>query len=343
MNTDKSNHRSFWSRPWVRIVLSLLVGGVGVWFVTREVNLSDVQSAIRQAHWGYVLLSAIVIVITVVLKTCRWYLLLSTPTGRVPFKTLLNVLFIGIFLNALLPIARLGEISRIYLLDRHARKAQVLGTLVLEKSIEMVMLTLTLVIVLPLTILPNTINQPGILLVLAIGMFVALYVLAYQASRLIKLGEWLAGYLPEPISHWFLRLLADGLTGLEALRARRSAVLILGLSTLSTITSVLTPHLLFLAFDIPLGIAAATLINAVVTFGSVPSSAPGNIGVLEFLVIATLRQLGLTNESVMFSYAIVYHITIYLPVILIGSVALTQTDWRPWGLLKEQKTPSAIN
>lgn len=336
MNTDKSNQQSFWSRPWVRILLSLLVGGAGVWFVTREVNLNDVQNALQQAHWGYVLLSAIVVVITVVIKTCRWYLLLNTPNGRVPFKQLLKVLLIGVFLNTLLPIARLGEISRIYLLDGHARKAQVLGTLVLEKSIEMVMLTLTLVIVLPLTILPNTINQPGILLLLAVGMFGALYLVAYQAGRLFKMGEWMARYLPERLAHWFLRLLADGLAGLEALRGRRSAVVILGLSTLSTITSVLTPYLLFLAFDIPLGIAAATLINAVVTFGSVPSSAPGNIGVLEFLVIATLTQLGLDNSGKALSYALLYHITTYLPVIALGSIAFTQTDWRPWSLLKQQ-------
>ncbi|MCB0035583.1 MAG: flippase-like domain-containing protein [Anaerolineales bacterium] len=336
-NTEKSSQQSFWSRPWVRILLSLFVGGAGVWFVTREVNLDDVQTALQQAHWGYVLLSAGIVIMTVVIKTGRWYLLINTPNGRVPYKLLLKVLSIGVFLNTLLPIARLGEISRIYLLDRHARKAQVLGTLVLEKSIEMVMLTLTLVIVLPLTILPNTINQPSILLLLAMGMFVTLYAVAYQAPRLFKIGEWLAGYLPERLAGWFLRLLADGLTGLEGLRGRRSALLILGLSTISTVTSVLTPYLLFLAFDIPLGIAAATLINAVVTFGSVPSSAPGNLGVLEFLVIATLTQLGLDNSGKALSYALLYHITTYLPVILLGSIAFTQTDWRPWSLLRQNQ------
>ncbi|MCZ7673935.1 MAG: hypothetical protein M5U34_45805 [Chloroflexi bacterium] len=41
----------------------------------------------------------------------------------------------------------------------------------------------------------------------------------------------------------------------------------MALSLLSTLTSALTPYLLFLAFNIELGLAQAVLINIVVLFG----------------------------------------------------------------------------
>lgn len=333
-NNSTTINQQPWVWPTLRIILSLAVGGLGVWFVTRDVNLADVQTAVQQAHWGYIILGAATIVITIILKACRWYLLLMTSAARVPFTTTLRVLSLGIFLNLLLPIARLGEISRIYLLDKQISKAQVLGTLVLEKSIEVIMLTLTLAVVLPLTILPSTINQPGVIAAVAAVMLVVVYLLAYQAPLLLKIGHWMAGYLPGKLGQWLLKFLMGSLEGLTALRGRRSAVSVLILSALSMLTSVLTPYWLLKAFSLPLGIAEATLINAVLTFGSVPSSAPGNIGVFEFLVIATLQQVGVTNESVMLSYALIYHLVTYLPVIIMGMAALTQTDWRPWRLLR---------
>lgn len=312
------------------MIVSLLIGGAGIWFVARDVALEPLVTALRTAAWSRVALAIVVATSTIFLKACRWYLMFRPPLPPIPFKNIWWTLCIGVFFNLLLPIARLGEIGRIYLLSKHVRKAQVLGTLVIEKSIEMVMLAVTLLIALSLTILPDVISQPLVFITITAALFTFLYLVAYQSEQILRLIHWCSSWLPERLGRFITTLATDSLTGLSALRGRQTTFQIFLLSTLSTATSILTPYLLFQAFNLPLGIAEATLINAVVAIGSVPSSAPGNIGVLQFIIIATLQQLGIGDETVMLGYALVYHATTHLPPIILGPLGLSRTDWRPW-------------
>jgi uncharacterized membrane protein YbhN (UPF0104 family) len=127
--------------------------------------------------------------------------------------------------------------------------------------------------------------------------------------------------LPERLSQRLLPLVTAGLEGLASLRERRSVVAILASSVLVAFLYILTPFLLLHAFNIPLGLAEAASIHVVLNIGTIPSWAPANVGIFEFLVAFMLRQFNQTDSGVIAGYTLLLHLVIVLPQIVIGGLA----------------------
>ena len=56
--------------------------------------------------------------------------------------------------------------------------------------------------------------------------------------------------------------------------------------------SILTPYILFSAFNLPLGFQEATLLHLSLIIGQIPASTPGNVGIFEGVVVFMLNQFG---------------------------------------------------
>jgi uncharacterized membrane protein YbhN (UPF0104 family) len=90
--------------PWKRVILSSLIGALGIYLVARNLDLADLQAAFTRANLGLVLLGAATIFMTMLVKTWRWRLIFYPPESRPPFIPLFWALIFGQFLNVLLPI-----------------------------------------------------------------------------------------------------------------------------------------------------------------------------------------------------------------------------------------------
>jgi glycosyltransferase 2 family protein len=265
-----------------------------------------------------------------VAKTWRWQFLFYLDKEVPAFTTLWQALAIGQLLNLLAPI-RIGEVARVYVLYQHTQlsKAQALGTLIVEKALDMILLALSLLILLPVVVVPHffTSNQRWLFVLLSLAILFALYLLAYQAewihSQTERISQWLPVFAQERLQKWLL----SGLQGLAALRSGPAVGLLLISSLLILSLSVMTPLLIFRAFQLPYGLIEAIWVNFVVTIGTVPASSPAKVGVFEWLVIFTLMQFGLSDEAINLSYALVYHLVAILPLIVIGSIAGANTSW----------------
>ncbi|MEW5986578.1 MAG: lysylphosphatidylglycerol synthase transmembrane domain-containing protein [Chloroflexota bacterium] len=317
--------------PWLRVGLSLLLGIGGLWLITRNVDLAEVGRALGQAHLEAIALGLLVILVTILAKTWRWRLLFAAAEDAPRFRALFWALVLGQFINLLLPF-RLGDLTRIYTLHQETQsgKARALGTLVVEKTLDTVMLALTLLVLLPLVVVPRFVSEPGltmtVIAVLALGL---LYAVAYQTERVVSLLQQLARLLPLPLERRLMRLAVGGLSGLASLRNRRLMVTLFLSSAAIAGLSVLTPLVLFATFDLPLGLVEAVLLNLVLSLGSTPPSTPAKVGVFEWLVAFTLGRFGLTDNVIIVSYALIYHTVVILPQIVLGSAAVFRTHWRP--------------
>ena len=306
---------------WWRMFLSLGLGGLGVWLLAGEVALADVFTAAGRAHLGYTGLAIVVVFVIPLVKAWRWQWLLAqgqADGGQLPLGLLTRILFIGMFWGQILPLARLGEVSRLVLLGGRVPRAQILGTLVVEKVLEVVMVVLSLLLILPLVAMPPQMGQPTTLALLAGGLLVGLAAVAYLAEPLSKLAHWLTSRLPFRIANWMGELIDSGLQGLLGLRHGRSLGRITAASALITFMYFLPAYFLFLALDIPLGFVVAVLLNGVLLLGLIPSSAPGNIGVFEFLCLAVLRPFGAADEATLLGFALLFHAIVILPQLLGG-------------------------
>lgn len=317
---------------WFNALLGVALLIWGGWYVVSQITLAEIGRALAQANPIYMGVALLIFLLTLLAKAWRWQLQFVPRAERPFFAATFWAMMLGQFVNTAVSFMRLGEIARVYALYQQSgiSKLKSLGTLVLEKTLDLIMLLLTLVVLIPFVVLPDFIAEQGVSLGLAALLaLVALYLLAYQTRLILRFTAWALQPLP---AHWGRRLLqftASGLDGLAALRSSRSLLSLLALSGVVAIFSVLMPLALFPAFGLPFGLLEAILINLVVTVaGALPVPTPGKIGVFEFAVVFMLRQFGFNDEATAFSYAVVFHLLIIGPQLLLGAIAAWRTDWR---------------
>lgn len=317
--------------PWFNLVLALILIGIGIWYLSGKVSLQEIFEALLLANPLFIALGVLLTLINIVVKTWRWQLMFKIPEDKVTFSAAFWALMLGQYVNLIVPFLRMGEIARIYALNRQTEMpmARSLGTLVLEKVLDLFMLMLAIALVLPLVILPEFVDDPGRLIwIFPFVAIILLYLIAYQTQLISKFFLALQQKVPTKFAKRLLRWSITGLQGLSSLRSRRLSLLLVGSSALILFLSILLPYLMFYAFNLPFGIVEAAVVHIVVTIATTPPSTPGKIGVFNGAVALILISFGMTNEAVVISYSIVFLLVVIVPQIVLGSIAAAKTDWR---------------
>lgn len=321
--------RRLWT--WLNLLLTIGLIIVGIWYLVTHISLSELVNALTTANPWLILLSLGTVIATLLLKAWRWQLMFPAQAPANRYPAFFWSLMLGAYINVLVPFLRLGELARVVALDRltHIQKVQSLATLLLEKTLEMVMLGLTLGVVLTAVALPDYLHDALSILIIsgiALAVLLLLYAVAVNNEPVTRLTDALFTHLPTAVGQRLSRWAAAGLQGLTALSNRRPALQLIGLSLVIAVISVLTPLLLLAAFHLPLGWVEAAFIHIAVTIALVPASTPAKIGIFDGVVAFLLLQFGLQNEAVIAGYTIVYHAIVILPLILLGGVAASRTN-----------------
>ena len=314
---------------WKRVGLSLLISGVILWALTRSMAWGDVTAAFQTANLWYAVAGTAVILLTLLLKAWRWRLLFHPDEQRAGWRPTFTAMMAGQALNLLIP-ARVGELARIYAFHQETGlgKARALGTIVIEKTIDLLTTAATLLLLLPFLVMSEWGAQRWLALTAVAFMGgLLLYLLAYQTQRIVGWLRRLAEKLPDALGQRLISLTVSGLQGLSALRSGRVSLILLVGSGFIALLAVATPWVLFPAFGLPLGLKEAVILNLVLTAGLTPPSTPGKILVFEGLVIFTLQQFGLEESAALLSYALLYHLVVMLPQIILGSLAIVTSKW----------------
>lgn len=315
---------------WLRVAIGVAVGLIGLVFIVRNVELADIASAFQAAILGYVLLAVAVILITIVTKTWRWQLIFRSGTDVPGFRPLFWALVTGQFFNIVVPF-RTGEIARVVSLDQQEQisKSKTLSTLVIEKTLDTAGLVATILIVLPFVAIPVEVSQRGnSLAIITLVVLPILFLLALNSHRLSRLTKGIGDRLPSWMRLRFIQILEAGLEGLAALRNRRLTAGLSLVTILIVILSLLTPLLLFKAFNLPLGIREAIIINLLVTLATAPPSTPGRIVIFLAIVRLAMEGFGIDDTSVILSYAIAFLFVVYSPALILGGLALSKGGYK---------------
>ena len=335
MIVDNGNRPTIaaWRRylPWLNLALTVSLVVAGLWYLSTRVSLALVGAALAGASPGYVLAAVAVMLLTIALKAWRWQLMFPAERPPLRFGAAFWATALGQYVNLIVPFLRLGEVARLYALNQESGVSggRALGTLVIEKALDLIFFGLTIVFILPFVILPDYVNQPGALfLALPLLLLAVLYLLAYRTELVIRMWRRIIGPLPEPLHGWLLRLAVAGLEGLASLRDRRLSAALILLSALIAGLAVVLPYLLFPALALPLTLLDAALIHVVVSIAIAPPSTPDKIGVFNGAAALMLWQFGLTDETAITAYAILLYLVVVAPQIILGLVAASRSKWR---------------
>lgn len=313
--------RTIWSR-YGRIGLGVVISLGSIVLASRNVDYSQVWSSLARANSLWVGLALLSVIVNTLGKVVRWQLLMGEDGQVVSFGQALRILLIGQLVNNVMP-ARIGDLSRAYLMgELGLRKSFVLGTIVVEKMVDMLMYALLFGLLLPLMTVPEWVSRPAYVFFLIAGAsIVGMLLIVWFRQPLIGLFERLTARLPATFRPRLLRSLHAGLASLTILRDGATSFRITIWSLLVWITAVLTNYLVLGALDLPPSLVSSIFVLIVLQAGISLPSVPGRIGIFQYLCVLALAVFAIDATNAL-SYGVLLHAIVFLPPMLAGIIAL---------------------
>lgn len=129
----------------VTLVIGLLLSGIALYVVFRNIPLSELVNYLKSVNYWWAIPTSVMIWISFVFRVVRWQLLLS-PFKKADFWSAHHPLMIGFMLNSILP-GRIGELARPAILYKKERVpfSKVLATVGAERVFDVVVLLVSFV------------------------------------------------------------------------------------------------------------------------------------------------------------------------------------------------------
>lgn len=313
------------NRQRLAIGFGILVSIVFLVLAFRGLRPEVFFDSLRDVHPLMVLGGALVYFGALALITWRWQFLL-TPIKHITLPRLFQLVSIGYMGNNIYPL-RAGEALRIVLLYRDEQVPVFRSTTitVVERIFDgIVMLTFILIGVRSNQLQNDLIN--GVISI-ALPLFVVGLIGFVGVALLPDVARRVRDVLLTPFPMVFKRLLVhisdEVLSALASLNSPTRLFQALFVSYASWMVEALVYWIVMAAFGFDLGYTAALLVVGTVNLAGLIPASPGQIGVYEYFASSVLMAFGIAQERAL-SYALVVHLTIWLPVTLAGFVFLVR-------------------
>lgn len=265
------------------------------------------------------------------LKTLRWQLLLA-PVAPLTIRQLFPPMLIGFAANNLLP-AHLGEFIRVFVVRQKYGVAgsTVLSTVILERIFDVLAILALFGVGLAFTDdLPENYRNGAMLLGAGAGVIVlAVVIYLIWTEPFIRLVTWclsLVPFMPAKLSSGLLEMLRKGGEGLVALKSGKAVFLIVLTSLLQWLLNGLIAYVALLAFHIDVTPATGLIVTGVTAFGVTVPSTPGYFGVIQVCFELSMKAQQLKPDpSLVFGSSVYYHMSMYIPVTMLGLYFLQQS------------------
>ena len=307
------------------MLLGSSISLTSLWLALRNVPLSTTLSTLAQADLRYVMLALGLVLISPLLRALRWKQLFYPDHTTLQTRRLASILLISQTLNIVLP-ARTGEIARLYFMKRDAKRSRALtlGTIVIEKWLDLLMILILLLFMPALIALPSWFKGASQgLITVAIAFFFIALILTHAQARILQLAGALVTFLP---THWQNRILHGIHQGIHSLAIFRSPKIGLQIQLWSLgiwILSIFVNYFVFKALQLSLPFSAALFLLAVLQVGIALPTAPGKLGVFHYLCVLTLGFYGIERSTAL-AYSFLLYLIVFLPPVLLGTLSL----WR---------------
>lgn len=335
----------------IGIVVSLIFLVWSLW----NVQLDKVGEALAKANY-YALLPALALYFAGVwVRALRWRILLRPVVPKITLVKTFEVVVIGYMANNVLP-ARIGELVRAYILSRResVRKTSTLATIFVERIFDgLTMIGFAAAAILFVLAFDSAALSIGsdhklgtflrennvAIITVAVGFLVALLVFVLVASshsRMEALVSFGLRFLPGRLRERAARLATSFVVGLGSLRSASSMLSVFVLSIVAWLFEagmyyVIGTYGFNLSADgVQLPFYAYMLATAFINLGTLVPQAPGYLGVFEAAAMGVLHGAFGVLKGSAFSYVIVLHATLLLPVTVLGFVFLSRESmsWR---------------
>lgn len=319
----------------LKVLIGLLIALGFLYLAAYNVDWDTTLESLRQMRYGWVVPFVLVTLLAHYIRAERWKLLVETNGATAKRMSLFTAVMFGYLVNFAVP--RLGEVSRcVYLGKKEQMKtASVVGTVVLERIIDLLMLALMFIIVFSLIFTDDeklvqvfgyNPASPTV-----VGLFVAITVAGLFGAILgLSQRQKLANYLEKNFSsssilHRLGMMLLSFVEGLVSIKKVKQWPLFLLLSAMMWTCYIAMTYLPFEAFIEQAlnerSFGDAIIVMCVSTVGIILPS-PGAIGTYHWFVVQALTIIFGVTASTAFAYAIASHSATLFVVLIFSPLLL---------------------
>jgi len=306
---------------WRRILPGLLLSAVSIGIVIYLADLRQVGLALRSLNSFFIAGTLIITLGWLGVRSIVWRTLLQ---DQATFRQVFLTLNEGYLLNNVLRF-RLGEVGRSFLLGRKTGLGfwHVLSSIVLERSLDLVMATGLVLAVLPFVVGAAWARE-GALLVggVVVAGFVILYLLARHREIALDRFQIFTNRWPF-LSDIGQNAIPAFLSGLVVLTDGKKLLKVIAWMIINWSLTILQFFFLMVAFFPSAKVIWAAFSVGVVSLGIAVPTMPGAVGVWELSIVAALSVFNL-DLSVALAYALTIHFSNYLVTGVIGAYALAR-------------------
>lgn len=311
---------------WIGLLISL----VAVVWLVRAYEWSSVWPALLDARWGWLVVSPVLLLSNFAVRTARWRRLFPLDF-RPPFASTFTAMMAGYLFNNILP-ARAGELVRVHMIGKRAQlpRSTALGTVVLERTLDLVVLLALLVFVMIIQPLPGWAAYASkVVTALAFVALAAILTLAFLGERIIALVlPWL-GFLSSQLTQRLDISARAFVGGISALLHVSHLAYFLAVTAVAWVLELLLVYMLAQAFRIDLGLVNLLFVMLVIALGAMVPSSPGYIGTFEVFGTSALALLGISGGAAL-GFVLTLHMVVLLGSSLTGLVCVA---WAGYGRL----------
>jgi glycosyltransferase 2 family protein len=312
---------------WVRLTLCLMVSAVCLYLAVRGMDFERTLEEIKKSSPTPILGAVFFLFVSYWIRAYRWsYLLL--PVKQIFTRPLFRSTLIGFMGNYLLPF-RAGEVMRAVSIghSQDISKAAALGSIVLERVFDGIVISVTPFLVLAVIDLPSWVVRVNL-------AFLAIYVTALAALAFAIQRCWVevwlersARLLPELLAVRLKPIVEEFVHGMKGINHTGALLPVLLLSVVCWFVHAVYFFLLFEALDLELSFWAALIVQMVIGLGVILPAAPGYIGNFEYFAVLSLAMFGIGQETA-FAYALLAHIFQFIPVTGVGLFFALKSGFR---------------
>jgi hypothetical protein len=302
-------------------LVGLLVSAAAVAVLATVIDIGATAETLGRTNLALVALTLLLVPGQIVLRTLRWRLLLPLRADgqRPEIQRVLPVLLAGYLGNLILP-ARLGEPARAYLMARREQLsfARVLGSVLLERVIDLASLAVVAVLAALVAGAPEWIVR-GMIIVAVVGAVLVALLVASGIARVIRLLAGIFGTRAGRMRAAFNHAInfGEGANG----GGWGSLALAVVLSTATWGFVAATYWLSARSLGLEISMSGAMLIAAVATLGTAIPSAPANIGTFEVATVVVATALGVPAAAAL-ALALLAHAIVTVPFAITGAAAV---------------------
>ena len=286
----------------IKITIPLLISVSFISYALKDFNYILFLNSLKNANYGYIIFAILLLIFIIFLRAVRWNFLFIK---ELDINSLYKSQLIGYMGNNIFPL-RLGELLKAYYLEKKSKisKYEVLGTIILERVLDLVGLVLLFLILLNSSLF-ELIDPIYIKIIYSILIFT--FVALLVSSRLNKVKNF-------KFKNKIFLILNDIISGFSNINSSNFLLSIL-FTLLIWVGYVIVVFLVQESMYLDLNFIQCVLILFLSSIVLMIPSMPGNIGTFEGAVVYTLLLFGIEDN---FGFAFILHAVSFIPYTLLG-------------------------